>query len=103
MLKKYIGKKETVQIKGQVFTLRQGMVLTCLCEGLSNQEIAKRLRIGEKTVKYHITQIFKTIGVKSRARAMKWAHDRDIRTHRETNRTTNDRLPSGHGVSGAQI
>lgn len=41
-------------------------VLSRLGRGISNQEIANELCVAEKTVKYHLTHIYKKLGVKSR-------------------------------------
>ena len=46
---------------------RQSEVVSLVLQGLSNREIANRLLINEKTVKFHLTDIYKTLGVKSRA------------------------------------
>ena len=41
-------------------------VLRFVVEGWTNKEIADHLRVKEKTVKYHITHIFHSLGVKNR-------------------------------------
>lgn len=45
---------------------RQKEVVDLVCKGLSNREIANQLFITEKTVKFHLTTIFKLSGVKNR-------------------------------------
>lgn len=45
---------------------RQKEVVDLVCKGLSNKEIANQLFITEKTVKFHLTTIFKLSGVKNR-------------------------------------
>ena len=45
---------------------RQKEVVDLVCKGLSNKEIATQLFITEKTVKFHLTTIFKLSGVKNR-------------------------------------
>jgi DNA-binding NarL/FixJ family response regulator len=52
---------------------REGEVLTLLVEGLPNKLIARRLEISEKTVKTHLTSIFRTLGVTDRTQAALWA------------------------------
>ena len=42
-------------------------------EGLPNKLIARRLDISEKTVKAHLTSVFKQIGVTDRTQAALWA------------------------------
>jgi DNA-binding NarL/FixJ family response regulator len=49
---------------------REHEVLTALVQGLSNKEIADKLFISETTVKLHISNIFKKLGVKSRSQAI---------------------------------
>ena len=57
------------------FTPRQGDVLREMCLGKSNKEIARALGIAEATVKLHLTEIFKTLGVKTRSQAIIKAGD----------------------------
>lgn len=52
------------------FTPRQRQVLLELCKGKSNKEIARLLGMAEATVKIHMTEIFKTMGVKTRFQAI---------------------------------
>jgi DNA-binding NarL/FixJ family response regulator len=55
------------------FSARELEVLELLVEGLPNKLIARRLEISEKTVKTHLTSIFRTIGVTDRTQAALWA------------------------------
>ena len=54
-------------------TKREIDVLKLLAEGLFNKEIAYRLSISEKTVKNHVSNIFKKIGVSDRTQAAVYA------------------------------
>ncbi|MCF6409901.1 response regulator [Pseudalkalibacillus salsuginis] len=54
-------------------TEREKEVLICLVDGLSNKEIGERLYISDKTVKIHVSKIFKKINVKSRSQAVIYA------------------------------
>lgn len=48
---------------------REREVLDGLCEGLTNDAIAARLKISEKTVRNHLTQVFEKLGVATRTQA----------------------------------
>jgi two-component system, NarL family, nitrate/nitrite response regulator NarL len=54
---------------GQALTARQVEILKFLSEGAPNKLIAKVLGLSEKTVKAHITAIFKTLNVENRTQA----------------------------------
>ncbi len=54
-------------------TKREVQVLKLLAEGLFNKEIADMLAISERTVKNHISNIFKKIGVADRTQAAVFA------------------------------
>ncbi|MBA3874375.1 MAG: helix-turn-helix transcriptional regulator, partial [Anaerolineae bacterium] len=51
-------------------TQREHEILACLAEGLSNQEIANRLYLAEKTVRWYNTQIYRKLGVNNRQEAV---------------------------------
>lgn len=50
-------------------TRRQGEVLALLVEGRSNKDIARRLNLGEGTVKSHVAAILQGLGVPNRSAA----------------------------------
>ena len=58
---------------GAKLSAREGEVLSLLVEGLPNKLIARRLEISEKTVKTHLTSIFRALGVTDRTQAALWA------------------------------
>jgi pimeloyl-ACP methyl ester carboxylesterase/DNA-binding CsgD family transcriptional regulator len=51
-------------------TERERELVDCVARGLTNTEIAERLRISEKTVRNHISSIFSKLGVQHRAQAI---------------------------------
>ena len=50
-----------------------------LLDGLPNKLIAQRLGISEKTVKTHLTNIFRAIDVTDRVQAVLWAERHGLR------------------------
>ncbi|MFZ3579714.1 response regulator [Virgibacillus sp. DJP39] len=63
-------KSESKVEKSGQLSEREKEVLVCLLEGLSNKEIADKLFISDKTVKIHVSKIFKKLKVKSRSQAI---------------------------------
>jgi len=59
-------------------TDRETEVLGLVARGLGNRQIAERLRINEKTVRNHVTNIFWKIGATSRAEAIVRAREAGI-------------------------
>jgi DNA-binding NarL/FixJ family response regulator len=57
---------------------REREVLRLLVEGLPNKLIARRLEISEKTVKSHLTRIFRELRVTDRTQAALWAERHGI-------------------------
>jgi DNA-binding NarL/FixJ family response regulator len=53
-----------------LLTLRQLEVLSRVCQGKTNKQIATELSLSEKTVKAHVTAIFKVLGVVNRTQAV---------------------------------
>ena len=53
-------------------------VLICVANGMFNREIADKLNISERTVKNHVTNIFKKIDVADRTQAAVFAIKNDI-------------------------
>ena len=59
-------------------TARERETLELLSEGLSNKLIARRLRISEHTVKFHISALYAKLGASSRADAVSRAARRGV-------------------------
>jgi DNA-binding NarL/FixJ family response regulator len=58
---------------------REREVLALLLDGMPNKLIARRLGISEKTVKSHLTSIFRRIGVNDRVQAILWIERKGLR------------------------
>lgn len=50
-------------------TPQQFRVLTMVCDGLLNKQIAYQLNVSEATIKAHVTAIFRKLGVRTRTQA----------------------------------
>ncbi|MFJ3234508.1 response regulator [Streptomyces sp. NPDC086787] len=59
-------------------TVRETEVLVLIAEGLTNQEIARRLHVSTATVKTHINNLFAKTGVKDRAQAVRYAYAKGL-------------------------
>lgn len=65
--------------KKDSLTRREYEVLTLIAEGLNNRDIANKLFISEKTVKNHVSNIFKKIEVNDRIQAAIYAYKNNIK------------------------
>lgn len=61
-------------VKIATLTAREREVVALIGEGLKNQQIAKRLFIGETTVRHHLTSIFAKLGVSDRLELVIYAY-----------------------------
>ncbi len=59
-------------------TAREVEVLELIAEGMINKEIAKRLYISEKTVKNHVSNIFRKLNVSDRTQAAIYAFKHNL-------------------------
>lgn len=64
--------------KIEALTKRELEVLICVANGMFNRDIADNLKISERTVKNHMTSIFRKIGVVDRTQAAVFAIKNDI-------------------------
>jgi DNA-binding NarL/FixJ family response regulator len=60
--------------KSLPFTSREAEVIRMLSEGLSNKEIGNNLGISERTVKFHVANVFAKLGAHDRSSAIEIAH-----------------------------
>jgi DNA-binding NarL/FixJ family response regulator len=65
----------------ETLSAREREVLAMVGEGLPNKLIAQRLAISEKTVKAHLTNVYRQIGVTDRTQAALWAQRHGITRH----------------------
>jgi DNA-binding NarL/FixJ family response regulator len=60
---------------GPTLSAREREVLRLTSRGLANKQIARELGISERTVKVHLGNVFRCIGVRDRTSAALWARD----------------------------
>lgn len=73
------GKIDGDYAKIESLTKREYEVLTLIAGGLNNREIANKLFISEKTVKNHVSNIFKKLEVNDRIQAAIFAFKNNIK------------------------
>jgi DNA-binding NarL/FixJ family response regulator len=56
-------------------------VLEALARGLSNKEIAQELWLTQQTVKFHLTHIYRRLGVTNRTEAVRYAYQHRLVAH----------------------
>ena len=64
--------------RADLLTVREREFLAMLAHGMPNKHISRRLGISEKTVKAHLTSIFRAIGVTDRTQAALWAERKGL-------------------------
>jgi DNA-binding NarL/FixJ family response regulator len=64
-------------------TKREREIVEYLAAGRSNREIAGQLMLSERTIKYHLTRIYRKLGVAGRTEAAKFVHDHGLMRGRE--------------------
>jgi DNA-binding NarL/FixJ family response regulator len=64
--------------KAAGLTERELSILKAVAQGLSNAAIGKELWVTEQTVKFHLTNIYRKLGVSSRTEAVHSAYERGI-------------------------
>lgn len=58
---------------GAVLTEREQAILQAVASGMTTAAISNELWVSEHTVKFHLTNIYRKLGVQNRASAVRWA------------------------------
>jgi DNA-binding NarL/FixJ family response regulator len=69
---------ERSHAKAAGLTERELTILGALARGLSNDEIAKEFWVAPQTVKFHLTNIYRKLGVKNRTEATRLAYQHGL-------------------------
>ncbi|KRQ93400.1 response regulator transcription factor [Bradyrhizobium valentinum] len=62
----------------ELLTDREREVLGLICEGKSDIDMSKELRLSQNTVRNHVASLYRKIGVNRRSAAIIWARERGI-------------------------
>ncbi len=65
-------------VTGVGLTERETHILSALARGLSNEAIGKELWVAEQTVKFHLTNIYRKLGVSNRTEAARLAYQQGL-------------------------
>lgn len=91
---------------------REAEVAELVVKGLSNKEVANQLFVTEKTVKFHLTNIYKKMSVKSRAQLIVWCmpHQSFVETEKSgqaqvqaTAAASANTIPAGNSTVGQSL
>jgi DNA-binding NarL/FixJ family response regulator len=61
-----------------VLTERECEVIRLIADGLSTKDIASRINMAERTVEFHISNIYDKLGVNTRPSAVRWAQEHGL-------------------------
>ena len=62
----------------QLLTERELTILAAIADGLTTKAISQQLWVSEHTVKFHLTNIYRKLGVSNRTAAVRWAFERQL-------------------------
>ena len=79
-LREAVGRDDTTHELHVIeqLTLREHEVLQLIAQGMTNREIADKLFVTVATVRWHIRQLYRTLGVRSRVQAIVRARELDL-------------------------
>ncbi|MBA2384404.1 MAG: response regulator transcription factor [Actinobacteria bacterium] len=69
-----VPEPEPAAASASVLSERESAVLEAVAQGLSNREIGVQLWISEQTVKFHLRNVYRKLGLSSRTEAARYAH-----------------------------
>ena len=72
------GSDESGATDAPALTAREQMILDAVASGLTTAAISEQLWVSQHTVKFHLTNIYRKLGVENRASAIRYALDHRI-------------------------
>ena len=69
---------ETVELHEPKLTRRELEILKLVSEGRSNRQVAELLWVTDQTVKFHLANVYRKLGVRSRFDAARWALEHGV-------------------------
>jgi DNA-binding NarL/FixJ family response regulator len=73
-----VRREATLREISRELTHRELEIVELLVTGLSNKEIGARLGISHTTVKVHLRNVFRKLGIDSRVALLRWARERGL-------------------------
>ena len=77
-----VSETEGASARSAGLTERELAILRAVARGLSNDEIAKELWVARQTVKFHLSNVYRKLGVRNRAEAVREAYARGLADER---------------------
>ena len=68
----------TVELIAPKLTRRELEILKLVSEGRSNRQVAELLWVTDQTVKFHLANVYRKLGVRSRFDAARWALEHGV-------------------------
>jgi two-component system nitrate/nitrite response regulator NarL len=73
-------------------TMREREILERVATGRSNKQIATEFWLSEQTIKYHLTNVYRKLGVSSRTEAARFAYDHGLAGNRPSSKDRKQQL-----------
>jgi DNA-binding NarL/FixJ family response regulator len=70
--------RTTANARRSPLTKREAEILRLAADGRSNSQLAKMLWVTEPTVKFHLSNVYRKLGVTNRTEASRWAHQNGL-------------------------
>jgi DNA-binding NarL/FixJ family response regulator len=78
--RRLVGRASAEELCGPVLTGRERTILTAVAAGMTTAAISQDLWVSEHTVKFHLTNIYRKLGIRNRAAAVRYALENGLVT-----------------------